>query len=143
MGAGMAYSFLSIPLALAYLDKAEYGVWTLIMTISGYINFTELGISNSIQRHLIEVKEGRPNRSYGGVFSVLRCFRWVLLGVEQAGKRDNNESGTQEVMTLSSGIFKAQVFLGRLKDEPPFSSWLGRAGHLFNPSPGFTGLMPE
>jgi O-antigen/teichoic acid export membrane protein len=68
MGAGMAYSFLSIPLALAYLGKAEYGLWALIMTISGYLNFTELGISNSIQRHLIEVKEGRPNRAYGGVF---------------------------------------------------------------------------
>jgi hypothetical protein len=28
----------------------------------------------------------------------LRYFEWVLQGVEEAGKRDNNESGTQELM---------------------------------------------
>jgi hypothetical protein len=38
------------------------------MTVTGYLNFTELGISNSITRHLIDFKEGRPNRSFGGVF---------------------------------------------------------------------------
>jgi hypothetical protein len=38
------------------------------MTVTGYLNFTELGLSNSIQRHLLEVKEHRPNRAFGGVF---------------------------------------------------------------------------
>jgi hypothetical protein len=68
MAAGMAYSFLSIPLALAYLGKSDYGLWSLVLTVTGYLNFTELGISNSITRHLIDFKEQRPNRSFGGVF---------------------------------------------------------------------------
>lgn len=68
MAAGMLYSFLSIPLALSYLGKSEYGLWSLVMTITGYLNFTEFGLSNSIQRHLLEVKDQRPNPAFGGVF---------------------------------------------------------------------------
>ena len=64
----MAYSFLSIPLALKYLGKTEYGLWALVLSITTYLNFSELGMTNSVQRHLIDLKDRRPERQYGAIF---------------------------------------------------------------------------
>lgn len=65
----MFYSFASIPLALSYLPKAEFGMWGLISTISGYLMLAELGISNSVMRHLMECKEGKDPGKYGRIFA--------------------------------------------------------------------------
>lgn len=64
----MAYSFLSIPLALGYLGKTEYGLWALVLSITSYLNFSELGMTNSVQRHLIDLRTVRPNKDYGAIF---------------------------------------------------------------------------
>ena len=64
----MAYSLLSIPLALKYLGKTEYGLWALVLSVTSYLNFTELGMTNSVQRHLIDLRERRPDRQYGAIF---------------------------------------------------------------------------
>jgi len=66
--ASMAYSFLSIPLALKYLGKTEYGLWALVLSITSYLNFSELGMTNSVQRHLIDLKNRRPDKQYGAIF---------------------------------------------------------------------------
>ena len=65
---GIAYSFLSIPLALGYLGKTEYGLWALVLSITSYLNFSELGMTNSVQRHLIDLKAVRPHKEYGAIF---------------------------------------------------------------------------
>jgi O-antigen/teichoic acid export membrane protein len=65
---GIAYSFLSIPLALGYLGKTEYGLWALVLSITSYLNFSELGVTNSVQRHLIDLRDIRPNKDYGAIF---------------------------------------------------------------------------
>ena len=68
MAFSMAYSFLSIPLALGYLGKTEYGLWALVLSITSYLNFSELGMTNSVQRHLIDLRAIRPNKDYGAIF---------------------------------------------------------------------------
>jgi O-antigen/teichoic acid export membrane protein len=68
MAFSMAYSFLSIPLALGYLGKTEYGLWALVISITSYLNFSELGMTNSVQRHLIDLRASRPNKDYGAIF---------------------------------------------------------------------------
>jgi len=68
LAASMAYSFLSIPLALKYLGKTEYGLWALVLSITSYLNFSELGMTNSVQRHLIDLRERRPDQRYGAIF---------------------------------------------------------------------------
>lgn len=67
-GFSIAYSLLSIPLALGFLGKSEYGLWALVLSITSYLNFSELGLTNSVQRHLIDVKDRRPNFEYGAIF---------------------------------------------------------------------------
>jgi len=65
----MLYSFASIPLALTYLPKAEFGMWGLISTLVGYFMLAEMGISNSVMRHLMECKEGKDPAKYGRIFT--------------------------------------------------------------------------
>jgi hypothetical protein len=77
---------------------------------------------------------------------LLRYFKWVLLGVGQAGKRDTNESGTQE-LRKGGNFFQAfpknRISWAYCRMNRSFSNWLERSSHPFNPRPGFTGLMPE
>lgn len=62
------YSFASIPLALAYLSKAEFGLWSLISAITGYLMLAELGITNAVTRHLLECKGETNRKKYGRLF---------------------------------------------------------------------------
>jgi O-antigen/teichoic acid export membrane protein len=80
MAFSMAYSFLSIPLALGYLGKTEYGLWALVLSITSYLNFSELGMTNSVQRHLIDLRAIRPNKDYGAIF-LTGAVVFVLIGV--------------------------------------------------------------
>jgi hypothetical protein len=80
MAFSMAYSFLSIPLALGYLGKTEYGLWALVLSITSYLNFSELGMTNSVQRHLIDLKAVRPNKDYGAIF-LTGAVVFVVIGV--------------------------------------------------------------
>lgn len=65
----IVYSFASIPLALSYLNPAEFGMWSLITTISSYMLLADLGMTNGIMRHLLECKAGGDGRKYGQIFS--------------------------------------------------------------------------
>lgn len=62
------YSFASIPLALSYLSQAEFGLWSLILTITGYLMLAELGVSNAVTRHLLECKGEADREKYGRLF---------------------------------------------------------------------------
>lgn len=69
IGAQMFYSFASIPLALSHLSKAEFGMWSLVTTIVGYLMLAEMGMTNAVTRHLLECKEGRDPGKYGRIFT--------------------------------------------------------------------------
>ena len=63
------YSIASIPLALSFLSKAEFGLWGLITTLTGYLALLELGMTNSFQRHLIECRDSKEDGRYGRLFT--------------------------------------------------------------------------
>lgn len=130
---GMAYSFLSIPLALGYLGKQEYGLWTLVLSVTSYLNISDLGVSNSLQRHLIDVKNNRPNKLFGAVFltgavafavislgclvigGLLCCYAPVLLSVPDQQKTTFQWllAGAVVVFSLSIGsrILSAPLYV--------------------------------
>jgi O-antigen/teichoic acid export membrane protein len=68
IAAQILYSFGSIPLALHYLPKAQFGMFGLISMITGYLMLAEMGITNSVMRHLMECKEGKDTNKYGRIF---------------------------------------------------------------------------
>lgn len=67
MAAGMVYGLISIPLALHFLPKNEFGLWAVMTQVVGYIVLIELGMTSSVARHLIEHKDRPQDGIYGSV----------------------------------------------------------------------------
>ncbi|HZL14349.1 MAG TPA: oligosaccharide flippase family protein [Verrucomicrobiae bacterium] len=78
LGVNIFYTLASVPLALHYLDKAEFGLWALVTQVGGYIALIDLGMGGSISRILIDHKDDRQNGAYGSVIKTS-----VLVGVTQ------------------------------------------------------------
>jgi O-antigen/teichoic acid export membrane protein len=74
------YALASLPLALHYLAKEQqglqrFGLWTLMSSIGGYLSLIDLGMSGSISRLLIDHKDARDGRNYGGLIKT----GWLVL----------------------------------------------------------------
>jgi O-antigen/teichoic acid export membrane protein len=87
LGANMFYTLASIPLALHYLSKAEFGLWALTVTIMGYVLLVDLGMSGSIARILIDYKGHHTKLEYGSVIqtgALVGAVQGVLIFVAGA-----------------------------------------------------------
>lgn len=60
----IAYTAASIPLALHYLTKEEFGLWALAQQIAGYLLMLDLGISFSLNRLIANQKEKVDSSAY-------------------------------------------------------------------------------
>lgn len=67
LGANVVYSLVSIPLALAFLQKAEFGLWALLMPIVGYTTLIDLGMTSAVSRLLVDHKDQRRDGTYGAL----------------------------------------------------------------------------
>jgi O-antigen/teichoic acid export membrane protein len=72
------YALASLPLALHYLSKEHFGLWTLMSSIGGYLSLIDLGMSGSVARLLIDHKDERDGRTYGGLIKT----GWLVLGLQ-------------------------------------------------------------
>jgi O-antigen/teichoic acid export membrane protein len=83
MGVNVIYTLISVPLALVYLSKAEFGLWALTLQIAGYIALIDLGMASSISRSLIEHKDDRASGRYGGIIQsgFLVCLAQGLISL--------------------------------------------------------------
>src|ERR1700722_3056731 len=78
LGANIVYTLASVPLALHYLGKPEFGLWALVTQLAGYIALIDLSMSASVGRILIDHKDDRQNGAYGSVIKT-----GVLVGLVQ------------------------------------------------------------
>lgn len=78
LGANILYSLASVPLALAYLTKAEFGLWALLTQLAGYVVLVDFGMSGSVSRILVDYKDNRADGGYGST-----VLTFVLVGVVQ------------------------------------------------------------
>jgi O-antigen/teichoic acid export membrane protein len=65
--ANILYTLASVPLALHFLQKREFGLWALAIQLGGYLQLIDLGMSASVSRHLIDHKDNRNTGAYGGM----------------------------------------------------------------------------
>jgi len=72
------YAFVSVPLALHYLSKEEFGLWGLMASISSYLSLIDLGMSGSVARLLIDYKDDAHNGTYGSLIKT----GWLVLIVQ-------------------------------------------------------------
>ncbi len=67
IGINILTTLASVPLALHYLDKEEFGLWALVTQISGYLILLELGMSGSVARTLADHKDDIKTGVYGSI----------------------------------------------------------------------------
>jgi len=65
--AASVYTMVSVPLALHYMSRAEFGLWALMSQIGGYLMLVDVGMSASTARFLIEHKDHPERGEYGSV----------------------------------------------------------------------------
>jgi O-antigen/teichoic acid export membrane protein len=95
------YALGSVPVALHYLDRERFGLWALLASLVGYLSMIDLGMSSSIARHLVDVKDDRKGGSYGSAIKT----GWLVL-IVQGG------------ILLAIGIGAAETF-SRWMEVPP------------------------
>jgi O-antigen/teichoic acid export membrane protein len=47
-----AYMFVLVPVAVHYMGMEQYGLWTIVMAITGYIGLADLGLSTSFVTYI-------------------------------------------------------------------------------------------
>jgi O-antigen/teichoic acid export membrane protein len=67
IGVNTIHTLVSVPLALHYLSREQFGLWALVMQISGYLALIDLGMAGSIARILIDHKDSAADGTYGAV----------------------------------------------------------------------------
>jgi O-antigen/teichoic acid export membrane protein len=87
MGLNIAYSLCTVPLALHYLSRPEFGLWALVTQFAGYIALVDLGMAHSVSRTLVDHKDTRADGLYGSVLqtgfyvNVVQTVLIVVAGV--------------------------------------------------------------
>jgi O-antigen/teichoic acid export membrane protein len=67
LAATALYSLGSIPVALHYLDKSQFGLWVVMGTVVGYISLMDMGMTGAASRLLIDHKDDRDGGEYGSL----------------------------------------------------------------------------
>ncbi len=87
IGANIAYTLASVPLALHYLGKEEFGLWALAQQVAGYLLLLDLGISSAVSRFLADHKDNVNGGEYGsllltgGMVFLLQGLLIAIVGV--------------------------------------------------------------
>jgi O-antigen/teichoic acid export membrane protein len=85
VAANILYTLASVPLALHYLSKEEFGLWALVMQICNFNQvLIDLGMSSAIARILIDHKDDRNATGYGTVIQtglLVLCIQGGLIAL--------------------------------------------------------------
>ncbi len=65
LAANIVYTLASVPLALHYLSKTEFGLWALTSQFAFYLSLLDFGMSGAATRILIDHKDAREGTGYG------------------------------------------------------------------------------
>jgi len=64
------YTLASVPLALHYLSKEQFGLWQVTTAITGYLLLVDFGMTGSVARNLIDHKDDPRGGAYGSVIKI-------------------------------------------------------------------------
>jgi O-antigen/teichoic acid export membrane protein len=67
MASNVFYTLASVPLALHYLSKDEFGLWALAMQVAAYLQLMDLGVTGAVWRILIDHKDDKTGAAYNSV----------------------------------------------------------------------------
>ena len=84
LAGNIVYTLASVPLALKYLSKPEFGLWGVTTLVAGYVALIDMGMSASMARILIDHKDDRQKGAYGSLIttgSLVGLVQGVLIFV--------------------------------------------------------------
>lgn len=90
IGVNILYTIASVPLALHYLNKEEFGLWALVTQLAGYLMLLEFGMRGSVARLLSDHKDRMEDGVYGNILRTgarvfaIQGFVVTLLGLAVA-----------------------------------------------------------
>ena len=80
----IAYTAASIPLALHYLGKEQFGLWALAQQIMGYLMLLDLGVSSAVSRFIADRKDDVNGGGYGSLLltgAIVFAIQGVLIAI--------------------------------------------------------------
>ena len=63
------FTMVSVPLALHYLGKEEFGLWALALQVNGYLALLDLGMSGAMSRFIADHKDDVNGGEYGSLLT--------------------------------------------------------------------------
>ena len=84
----IAYTAASVPLALHYLGKEQFGLWALAQQIVGYLILLDLGVSCAVARFVADYKDDVQGGEYGSLLltgAMVFAVQGVLIAAAGAG----------------------------------------------------------
>ena len=76
-GANLVYTLVSVPLALHFLPRAEFGLWVLVTQVASYLMLLDLGMTSSAARFLADHKDSMQKGEYGNILQTGRRVFWA------------------------------------------------------------------
>lgn len=80
----IAYTVASVPLALHYLGKEQFGLWALAQQIMGYLMLLDLGVSSAVSRFIADRKDEVNGGEYGSILlsgGIVFVTQGFLIGI--------------------------------------------------------------
>ncbi|MEX1048182.1 MAG: lipopolysaccharide biosynthesis protein [Akkermansiaceae bacterium] len=109
----IVFSLVSIPLALGYLNKAEFGLWALALQINSYLGLIDLGMSGAVGRFLADHKDEVDGDAYVRHFSTGTCV-FITQGLLVVAVGLVFSSFAPTLLSISSELAGEFTFLLRI-----------------------------
>jgi O-antigen/teichoic acid export membrane protein len=80
----IAYTAASVPLALHYLGKEQFGLWALAQQIMGYLILLDLGVSSAVSRFIADLKDDVNSGTYGSLLlagAIVFAIQGLLIAI--------------------------------------------------------------
>ena len=75
------YGFVSVPILLKALGKSEYGVYSTIASLIGYMSIMDFGIHNVLVRYLTKYRVQKDRKAYENLLAVSLVIYSVISGI--------------------------------------------------------------
>ena len=80
----LVYTLVSVPLALHFLPKDQFGLWALVTQTALYLNLLDLGMQSSASRIFINFKDNKTNSEYGSLVKtsfLIFCIQSIVVAI--------------------------------------------------------------
>ena len=80
----IAFTAASVPLALHYLGKEQFGLWALAQQITGYLILLDLGVSSAVSRFIADRKDDVNGGGYGSLLltgAIVFAIQGLLIAI--------------------------------------------------------------